>query len=111
MIIIIIDNNQPIITNPYHKYNIKTSSKNGLKLKEKQFYQAQLSIKGTTKREVRENYIRGITNIIMTKYKSTEKQYNLTIIESLICNKNCHAVAILKDFMIIDYIDEFLKRY
>ena len=29
----------------------------------------------------------------------------------LVFNKNCHLVTIFKDYMILDYIDEFLKRY
>jgi hypothetical protein len=31
--------------------------------------------------------------------------------EALIFNKNAHLVALFKDYMIIDYIDEFLKRF
>ena len=33
------------------------------------------------------------------------------IMDVLIFNKNCHFVAIFKDYMIMDYKDEFLKRY
>jgi len=33
------------------------------------------------------------------------------IMEVLVFNKNCHLVTIFKDYMILDYIDEFLKRY
>ena len=37
--------------------------------------------------------------------------YMNLIMEVLVFNKNCHLVTIFKDFMILDYIDEFLKRY
>ena len=33
------------------------------------------------------------------------------IIEVLVFNKNYHLVTVFKDFMILDYVDEFLKRY
>ena len=33
------------------------------------------------------------------------------IMDVLVFNKNCHLVTIFKDYMILDYIDEFLKRY
>ena len=90
---------------------MKRTSKTNEKTKEKLFFEAQLRIKGRTKRELRGNFINGISNILAYKYSATDKIYNGTIIESLICNKNCHAVAIFKDYMILDYIDEFLKRY
>ena len=37
--------------------------------------------------------------------------YKKFVIENLISTKECHKVACLKDCMIYDYIDEFLKRY
>ena len=37
--------------------------------------------------------------------------YMNLIMEVLVFNKNCHLVTIFKDFMILDYVDEFLKRY
>ena len=37
--------------------------------------------------------------------------YKKFIIENLISTKECHKVACLKDCMIYDYVDEFLKRY
>ena len=40
------------------------------------------------------------------KYK-----YKGLIMENLIFNKNSHLVAIFKDYMIWDYIEEFLKRF
>ena len=43
-------------------------------------------------------------NIFKTNYMNL-------IMEVLVFNKNCHLVTIFKDFMILDYVDEFLKRY
>ena len=44
------------------------------------------------------------------KFKNKQFTYNNLILENLMFNKNCHIVAVFKDYMIIDYIDEFLKR-
>ncbi len=41
-----------------------------------------------------------------TKYK-----YNSLLLENLLFNKSSHIVAVFKDYMIADYIDEFLKRF
>ena len=38
-------------------------------------------------------------------------QYIGLIMYNLIFNKNTHLVSVFKDYMIIDYIEEFLKRY
>ena len=45
-----------------------------------------------------------------TKAKLKYKYIGL-IMENLIFNKNTHLVSTFKDFMIWDYIEEFLKRY
>ena len=37
--------------------------------------------------------------------------YRGLIMENLIFNKNTHLVSTFKDYMIWDYIEEFLKRY
>ena len=44
------------------------------------------------------------------KYNPT-KIYNETIMYTLLFNKNTHLVSLFKDYMIYDYVDEFLKRY
>ena len=44
------------------------------------------------------------------KIKNKQFAYNNLIIENIMFNKNCHIVAVFKDYMIFDYIDEFLKR-
>ena len=63
-----------------------------------------------SKKEINASLLKGISNIIANKYNSSSKNYNHALIESLINNKNCHAVSNLKDHMIYDFIDEFLKR-
>ena len=37
--------------------------------------------------------------------------YKGLIMENLIFNKNTHLVSVFKDYMIWDYIEEFLKRF
>jgi len=46
----------------------------------------------------------------LNKYSSKDNQYNIKLINDLIESKNCHLVAVFKDYLINDYIDEFLKR-
>ena len=70
----------------------------------------KLRIKGNNLRDVRKMAMRGIANQISNRYNSTLEEFNETIVDSLICNKNCHVVAIFKDYMIYDFVDEFLKR-
>lgn len=61
--------------------------------------------------------LKSIESEIMKKfyarYSSNNKNssYNLLIVNSLIFNKNTHLVAMFKNSMIWDYIDEFLKRF
>ena len=61
--------------------------------------------------------LKSIESEIMKKfnvrYNSNDKNssYNQLIVNSLIFNKNTHLVAMFKDSMIWDYIDEFLKRF
>ncbi len=53
-------------------------------------------------------------NQIYQKYNSKSKlkfKYLGLIMENLIFNKNTHLVSTFKDYMIWDYIEEFLKRY
>lgn len=52
-----------------------------------------------------------ITKRFKLKYsKDLNNQLNLNKIEDFIFNKKTHLVALFKDHMIADYIDEFLKR-
>ena len=48
------------------------------------------------------------------KYKikyNSRKIYNDLIMFTLLFNKNTHLVSLFKDYMIYDYVDEFLKRF
>ena len=44
------------------------------------------------------------------KYNPTHI-YNELIMYTLLFNKNTHLVSVFKDYMIFDYVDEFLKRF
>ena len=54
-------------------------------------------------------------NFLNNKYgaKSNNLKYKYLglIMENLIFNKNSHLVSVFKDYMILDYIEELLKRY
>ena len=55
--------------------------------------------------------IKIIYKSLYNKYgKKTKQIYQTSIITNLISSKNCRSVALLKDSMIYDFIDEFLKR-
>ena len=47
---------------------------------------------------------------LLKNYNYTTDKYNLLCINYLLSNKSCRLVSIFKEKMIIDYIDEFLKR-
>ena len=44
------------------------------------------------------------------KYSKNEDFNNLKVVNDLIYNENTHIVSIFKDFLILDDINEFLKR-
>ena len=50
---------------------------------------------------------------ILKKYgsKNYYQNYNNLILDNLLYNRNSHLVSVFKDYMIWDYIDEFLKRF
>ena len=52
-----------------------------------------------------------LINFQLQKYNSTPEQKNIMIINDIINAKSNHFLAAFKDFLITDYIDEFLKRY
>ena len=52
-----------------------------------------------------------IINNQLQKHNSTPSQKNIMIINDIIETKTNHFLAIFKDFLITDYVDEFLKRY
>lgn len=47
---------------------------------------------------------------MITKHNTSKNSYNSFILENLIYNKNCHLVSVFKEAMIMDYLEEFLKR-
>jgi len=44
------------------------------------------------------------------KYSTNRDYYNIKIVNDLIYNENTHVVSIFKDYLILDDINEFLKR-
>ena len=52
-----------------------------------------------------------LINNQLQKYNSTPEQKNIYIINDIINAKSNRFLAAFKDFLITDYIDEFLKRY
>ena len=61
------------------------------------------------------NYIKDKIRInLYNKYENKNDlkyQYLGLIMQNLIFNKNTHLVSVFKDYMIVDYIEEFLKRF
>eukprot|EP00347_Sterkiella_histriomuscorum_P023794 403333366 len=51
-----------------------------------------------------------IQNNLSKKYSTNRDYYNLKIVNDLIYNENTHVVSIFKDYLILDDINEFLKR-
>ena len=47
----------------------------------------------------------------LKKHNITQLKKGIIDINDLIDSKNCHLVAIFKDYLISDYIDEFLRRF
>ena len=47
----------------------------------------------------------------LQKHNSTPNQKNIMIVNDIIDTKTNHYLAVFKDYLITDYIDEFLKRY
>ena len=44
------------------------------------------------------------------EYATNNDYYNIKIVNDLIYNENTHVVSIFKDYLILDDINEFLKR-
>ena len=58
-------------------------------------------------------YQKNIQTIIqdnLSKQNCNKEKFGMIYINNLIESKNCHAVAIFKDYMIADFIDEFMRR-
>ena len=52
-----------------------------------------------------------LNELLYNRYNTTKNDYNDFILNCLMFNRNCHLVSLFKDYMIYDYIEEFLKRY
>ena len=55
--------------------------------------------------------IKNRINKNLKKYNSNKLTNRIYPINDLIESKNCHLVAVFKDYLISDYIDEFLRRF
>lgn len=51
-----------------------------------------------------------IQQTLSKKYSTNLDYYNLKVVNDLIYNENTHIVSIFKDYLILDDINEFLKR-
>ena len=49
--------------------------------------------------------------LMIENYKAIEINYNILVINNLLCNGKCHIVALFKEHLINDDNSEFLKRY
>ena len=52
-----------------------------------------------------------LNNKYGTKCNNLKYNYLGAIVEALIYDKKAHIVAVFKDYMILDYVEEFLKRF
>ena len=52
-----------------------------------------------------------IIKLNLQMYNTYKKEFEVIKINDLIESKNCNLVAIFKDYLISDYIDEFLRRF
>ena len=55
--------------------------------------------------------LKQIINLNLQKHNINKTQLGIIKINDLIDSKNCNLVAIFKDYLISDYIDEFLRRF
>ena len=54
--------------------------------------------------------LKHIRSRLSEAHNSNANTYSDNILENLIYNKNCHLVSVFKESMILDYLEEFLKR-
>ena len=83
------------------------------KNKAHQIFQEKINIHISDKRHKKLNDFDKflIMNNQLQKYNSTPEEKNIMIINDIIETKTNHFLAVFKDFLITDYVDEFLKRY
>src|ERR1700733_7794501 len=53
---------------------------------------------------------KNINKLLYNKYGDIEEDYNYLFLDALIYSKNCHIFSIYKEYLIWDFVDEFLKR-
>ena len=70
------------------------------------------NMKKNTKKDIitRKNFYDKIISNNLAKYNTTQKEKNIMSINNLIKCKGCHYLALFKDYLIADYIDEFFRR-
>lgn len=70
------------------------------------------NMKKNTKKDIimRKNLYYKIISNNLAKYNVSPKEKNIMLINNLIKCKGCHFLAKFKDYLIVDYIDEFLRR-
>ena len=102
--------------------NKKKLSRNGHAIKQKSNYtttylKAPLSFSLSSQQSSKRNNIGqskiSFSNIIthnIIKHNVSKKKFGIMFINNLIDSKNSHAVAVFKDYMIADFVDEFLRR-
>ena len=75
-------------------------------------FSISLSSQPSTQRNLTKNKMtfKRIIKHNVTKYNCSVKQFGVIYINNLIESKNCHSVAKFKDYMLSDFIDEFLRR-
>ena len=90
-----------------NKMNI-FSSKNSINQVKKRL---PLNVRVILYKQIQKNLPIGIIISLSKKHNSNPEKYNKMIIHNLINNRNSHQVALFKDFMIYDYLEEFIKRF
>lgn len=71
----------------------------------------QTSIKSENKIQSRHYIEKKVYQKLIEDYNPTDKDYESTIIKSIIFNESCHIVALFKEYLLLDDNSEFLKRY
>lgn len=74
--------------------------------------------KATPFKEFKKTYIYEIiinpfklNNLLYNKYGDIEEEFNLLYLDAILFSKNCHFAVKYREYLIWDYVDEFLKRY
>lgn len=100
--------------NPHTKNNHNRLSKDSIEKIEKNNPKISNSdIKRICKLQNRKEFalINNFMHKNLLKYNTSNSDYENILLDHIIMNRNIHIVSVLKDYMIFDYKDEFLKRY